>query len=294
MLAFTIFSLIILTIDSYTYWGINKIIKDHSTRFKLLVRIMFWVVPILVIAGLSSISLFRNQIPADKFLSYFHILSGFFILFYVPKLVFVVFNIFDDVIFQIRKIIALIKHKSSDLQTGAPRISRRKFLNQVGIIFAAIPFLSLLYGISYGRFNFTVRNIKLKFTNLPEKFNGLRIVQVSDFHLGNFLNDIDQVKAAVDIINEQNADLLLFTGDLVNNVASEIDDFFEILKSTRAKIGKYSILGNHDYGDYARWNSESEKGKNFDQMINMQREMGFDMLLNESRKIEIDGNSLIF
>ena len=86
MIAFTIFSLIILSIDAYSYWGIKKIIKDHSKRLKLLVRIMFWVVPVLVIAGLISISLFRNQIPADKFLSYFHILSGFFILFYIPEI----------------------------------------------------------------------------------------------------------------------------------------------------------------------------------------------------------------
>jgi predicted MPP superfamily phosphohydrolase len=120
----------------------------------------------------------------------------------------------------------------------------------------------------------------------------LRIVQISDFHIGSFLNSIDEVEVAVELINEQNADLLLFTGDFVNNLSSEMDKFIPILNKLKAKNGKYSILGNHDYGDYVPWNSMEEKRKNFDRLINLQEDLGFKVLINGSQKVALNGEEI--
>jgi len=281
-----IFSVILLIIDFYSYWGITKIIRDLRQRSKKIIRIAFWIVPIFVILGMVVVFSLQSHIPPAQFINYFYFISGPFILFYVPKLVFIIFNLFDDVIFLIRKFI-FHKVKKADNNKDGKSVTRRKFLNQLGIAFAAVPFISLFYGITYGRFNFTVRKFELKYPNLPEKFNGFKIVQISDFHIGSFLDYNDVVKESVNIINEQKADLLLFTGDFVNNVSSELDPFMSTLKSLKAKTGKFSVLGNHDYGDYVRWNSIQEKQNNLKRLVEMQRDLGFDLLLNESRRIEL-------
>jgi predicted MPP superfamily phosphohydrolase len=157
---------------------------------------------------------------------------------------------------------------------------------------AGIPFFSIAYGIQWGRFNFSVRNLKLTYPNLPTAFDGLRVVQISDFHIGSFLNSVDKVQEAVELINKQDADLLLFTGDMVNHVATEIDGFINVMQKMKANIGKYSILGNHDYGDYVRWNSKAEKQGNLDKLLSRQREIGLNLLLNDSKKIKM-GNEQI-
>lgn len=288
VLAFTLFSVLLLIIDGYSFWGIRKIIHDYSLRLKRIITILFWIVPPFLLFGIIFLTVMRESIPASQTMPYFHFFSGTFILFYVPKLIFILFNIVDDIIFPLRKIITGVRHHVAPKNEERPTITRRKFLNQVGIIFAGIPFLSLIYGIALGRFNFTVRNLSLKFDNLPDKFDGLKIVQISDFHLGSFINNEDEVRHAIDLVNAQEPDIILFTGDLVNNVAEEIDGFFDILKSLKAKKGKYSILGNHDYGEYVRWSSDEKKKMNLQRVIEKQKEMDFDLLLNESRSIAID------
>jgi predicted MPP superfamily phosphohydrolase len=126
----------------------------------------------------------------------------------------------------------------------------------------------------------------LKFPHLPSSFDGVRLLQFSDFHIGSFLNNPQKVEQAIQFINQQTADLILFTGDFVNNVSSEIDDFVQMLKQLKAPLGKFSILGNHDYGDYYPWNSYAERKHNLERLIRIQEEMGFKMLLNDSLKIK--------
>lgn len=292
VLTILIFSTILLVIDSYSWWGIKKIIIDFRDKTKRIIKILFWGLPVFIIVGMMVIFSVQKQIPHDKLLSYFNIFSGAFVLFYVPKLVFIIFNIFDDIIFTIRKIITLKKKPKINAENRGKLITRRKLLNQVGIIFAGVPFLSLFYGIMHGRFNFTTRQIDLKFSNLPEKFDGLKIVQISDFHIGTFLHYNNRVQEIIDLVNKQDADLILFTGDFVNNLSTEIEPFYEILKSLRAQIGKYAILGNHDYGEYVPWNSEQEKLQNVERIIQMEKEIGFDVLLDESRQIHIEDESI--
>ncbi len=287
ILVIAIFSIIILSIDAYVWWGITKIISGFRTRNRKIIGWLYWVVPALIIFGLILVLSVQKLISGDKILAYFHAVSGAFVLFYVPKLVFVIFNLFDDIIFQIRKIISTRKNKSVNNSQQLPSVSRRKFLNQVGIVFAGIPFVSLFYGITVGRFDFSLRELDLKFPRLPDQFNGLKIAQISDFHIGTFLHYPDKVKQIVELVNEQKPDLIFFTGDFVNNLAIEMNAFLDILTGLDAKLGKYSILGNHDYGEYVPWESEKDKKDNIRHLIELEKQVGFDLLLDESRIVKI-------
>jgi predicted MPP superfamily phosphohydrolase len=287
VLAISIFSIIILLIDAYCWWGITKIISDYRLVVKRIIAVSYWIVPLVNLTGFILLLIFRDQISGGRSTAYTHLVSGSFFVFYLPKLIFVVFNIFDDLIYQIRKRITQLKRKINKTADNGNIITRRKLLTQVGIVFAGLPFLPLIYGIKYGRFDFITRSLHLNFPNLPKSFNGIKIIQISDFHIGTFIHHLNQVEEVVNLVNAEQADLLLFTGDFINNYSMEMDSFLDVLKKLKANIGKYSILGNHDYGEYVRWKTEQEKQANLQRLIQLQRHIGFDLLLDESRKIKV-------
>jgi len=169
--------------------------------------------------------------------------------------------------------------------------SRRKFLSTLALGVAAIPFASVLYGIYQGRYNFRVLNYTLYFEDLPDAFDGYRLAQISDVHSGSFDNP-KKIQYGVDLLNEQETDMVVFTGDLVNNEASEMEPWKEMFGRIQAKDGVYSILGNHDYGDYKNWDSEEAKNKNLDTLKETHAKMGWDLLLNEHRFIERNGEKI--
>jgi len=169
--------------------------------------------------------------------------------------------------------------------------SRRKFVSQLALGLAAIPFTSLLYGMYKGKYNFKVLKYTLHFEDLPEAFNGYKITQISDLHIGSF-DDMEKVSYAVDLINEQQSDAILFTGDMVNNKATEMLPWQDTFNKLKANDGIYSILGNHDYGDYVDWDSTEAKQKNLEDLKSIQKEIGFDLLRNESRFIEKNGQRI--
>ncbi|MEZ4803350.1 MAG: metallophosphoesterase [Gelidibacter sp.] len=169
--------------------------------------------------------------------------------------------------------------------------SRRKFISGIAIGIASIPFASLLYGMYQGKYNFRVLKHTLHFEDLPEAFDGYRITQISDIHSGSFDNH-EKIEYAVNLVKEQKSDVILFTGDLVNNKTTEMLPWKELFSQLKAKDGVYSVLGNHDYGDYIDWNSEAEKEQNLEDLKFLQREMGYDLLLNESRFIERNGQRI--
>jgi predicted MPP superfamily phosphohydrolase len=169
--------------------------------------------------------------------------------------------------------------------------SRRKFVSQIALGIAAIPMLSLLYGMYRGKYNFRVLKYTLHFEDLPEAFDGYRLTQLSDIHSGSFDNK-GKIKYAIDLVNEQQSDCILFTGDLVNNKADEMLPWKDLFGQLKAKDGVYSVLGNHDYGDYIAWNSAEEKNKNLENLKEIQREMGFNLLLNESAYLKKNGQRL--
>ena len=169
--------------------------------------------------------------------------------------------------------------------------SRRKIISQIALTLASIPFASLLYGMYRGKYNYKVLSYNLEFEDLPDAFDGFKITQISDIHSGSFDNQT-KVQYGVDLVNQQKSDLVLFTGDLVNNRADEIKPWIKIFNKIKAEFGVFSILGNHDYGDYMRWESPAAKRKNMEDLYDAHNEMGWDLLLNESRFIEKDGDRL--
>ena len=168
---------------------------------------------------------------------------------------------------------------------------RRKFLSIMGLGLAAIPFGALLYGMYKGKYNFKVLRYTLEFDDLPAGFHDYQITQISDVHSGSF-DDRKKIEYAVDLINKQNSDVILFTGDMVNNMATEMEPWAELFTTLEAKDGKFSVLGNHDYGDYVAWETEEAKHQNLEDLKNLQRNMGFDLLLNENRFLQKGGDKI--
>ena len=168
---------------------------------------------------------------------------------------------------------------------------RRRFLSLIAMGIAALPFGALLYGMYRGKYNFKVLKYEMAFDDLPDAFDGYQITQISDVHSGSFDNR-KKIAYAIDLINEQQSDSILFTGDMVNNKASEMEPWKELFSKLEAKDGMYSILGNHDYGDYIDWTTDELKAENLESLKRIQKEIGFDLLLNESRYLK-KGNDQI-
>ena len=184
---------------------------------------------------------------------------------------------------------SLLHFFTSDQKIHFPQ--RRKFVSQIAIALGAIPFSSLLYGMYKGRYNYRVLNYTLEYENLPDGFDGFQITQISDLHCGSFDNT-KKVAYGLDLIDKQKSDLVLFTGDMVNNKANEARPWVEFIAKIKAPYGKFSVLGNHDYGDYSDWENEAHKKQNMEEMYQIHQDMGFDLLLNESRYIEKNGDRI--
>lgn len=213
---------------------------------------------------------------------------GFFISLFVFQILVTILLLGED-IFRIPQGIYAYFSKMPDQVQFLPQ--RRKLISQIAIGLAAIPFASLLYGMFRGKYNFKVLSYKLEYDDLPEAFEGFKIAQISDVHSGSFDNP-KKVQYGVDLVNAQDADVVFFTGDLVNNRAEEILPWIQTFKKINAKHGVYSILGNHDYGDYSPWESPEAKKKNMEDLKKAQKKMGWDLLLNESRFIEKQGQRI--
>ncbi|MGZ3767134.1 MAG: metallophosphoesterase [Mucilaginibacter sp.] len=168
---------------------------------------------------------------------------------------------------------------------------RTVWVSGLAMIVAAVPFLSLIYGLTFGRHYYKVRKETLYFHDLPDAFDGFTITQLSDIHSGSFTSQ-KGVEKGVSIVNEQNSDLILFTGDLVNNLASEMDPWIPVFSQLKAPYGKFSVLGNHDYGDYVQWESKGHQSANLDRLKKVHSEIGFKLLLNEAVTIKKEDQSI--
>jgi predicted MPP superfamily phosphohydrolase len=156
----------------------------------------------------------------------------------------------------------------------------------IGFTLAALHFIAILYGIFYGRWNWKVRPVELFFEHLPESMDGVTFIQISDVHIGSFYGQTHKVQKAIDLINSRNADYFLFTGDLVNNKADEFKGWEPLFSQIQVKKGKYSILGNHDYGDYINWDYDHEKTANLQELVRMHEVVGWTPLLNKAIELE--------
>nr|WP_321221708.1 metallophosphoesterase [uncultured Psychroserpens sp.] len=278
MLRWVIFILIYCIFSVYGYQAIKTITKVSWLHY-------LFIVVALIIAG-NFIYQFsigtegRVLSPAKSYA------FGFLLAFMSLNLVIVPFLLGEDII---RSAMGLYDKLVTKEPFHMP--SRRKFISQVALGLAAIPFTSLLYGMYKGKYRFRVLEYVLHFEDLPIAFDGYKITQISDIHSGSFDN-YDKIKYGVDLINEQKSDVIMFTGDMVNNKASEMIPWVELFGSLKAKDGVFSVLGNHDYGDYIDWATPDAKAQNLVDLIDIQKAMGYKVLLNESRFIEKNGERI--
>ncbi|WP_031427219.1 metallophosphoesterase [Flavimarina sp. Hel_I_48] len=274
-----IFILLYIAIDIYSFQAFRTITKVQWLHY------VYLALSLIVLANL--IYHIANTDPYKGFDRLTMYALGFFLVLFVPKLLTVVFMLMEDLI---RLLVGLYdRYIAHENRFVLP--SRRKFISGLALGLAAVPFLSLLYGMYKGKYRFRVLNYELFFEDLPDAFDGYKITQISDVHSGSFDNR-EKIAYAVDLINQQNGDVILFTGDLVNNTATEMNDWKSLFSTLQAKDGVFSILGNHDYGDYVTWKSGQAKRQNLEDLKNLQRDMGWDLLLNEHRLLERDGQKI--
>ena len=171
------------------------------------------------------------------------------------------------------------------------RLRVLNFLSKTALVAAAIPFGTMAYGVISGAHDYRVRRQTVKLPNLPASFDGLKIAQLSDIHSGSFFNK-KAVRGGVEMVLAEKPDVIFFTGDLVNNEASEVMEYIDVFNKLKAPLGVYSITGNHDYGDYHRWASAEAKQKNFNDLKEAHRLLGFDLLMNQHRFLESGGEKI--
>lgn len=250
----------------------------------------FWIRLGYVILSLAIYSVLAYEIThfqrSDRSTVRAQISISLFLVFILPKVFIVLFLLVDDIFRTGGYLVGLTTKPAENFFP-----ERRKFLSLIGLGLGGVLSALFIDGITFGKYRHTVRRVKVKFANLPKSFKGYKVIQISDVHSGSF-SDPGKLQHAIDLINEQNPDLVLFTGDMVNNVADEFKPFIPLFSKIKAKDGKFAVLGNHDYGDYVKWNSKDEQKKNLETLIDYQRQAGFDMLRNENRIIEKDGEKI--
>ena len=269
--------IVFLAIEIYAFQAFKTVYKNSwLTKTYLLLNTL-----IFLNFFLRVIYVYHNELSySDQFYGNLSIPFALFFTLVCFKLIIILFLFFEDISRAVLSIINFFFNFSD-----AKIFERRSFLSKIALLVASIPIPFVLYGIYKGRYNYKVYKYDLIFDDLPEDFDGYQITHISDIHSGSLKNK-NNVEYAVKLINEQKSDLILFTGDIINNKSNELIKWKDLLSTMKASDGKFSVLGNHDYGDYVNWNNKQEKEDNFSDLLNFQKQMGFKLLLNENIKIK--------
>ncbi|WP_166920737.1 metallophosphoesterase [Flavobacterium poyangense] len=275
IIRFIILCALLFFIEFYSYQAFRTLIK---LRWVLIgYQVISLLLLIFIIYSFSQVERSVGQTKQFMFT------TGLMLLIYVPKIVITLVLLGEDVFRLGAGAVNFFVENSNDTNILP---SRRKFISQIGLGLAAVPFLSLIYGIFEGKYNYKVIKQTIFFPDLPEAFDGFKITQISDVHSGSFDNP-EKISYAIDLINEQESDMILFTGDIVNTHATEMHPWLETFNKIKSyKYGKFSVLGNHDYGEYVTWPSEKEKDANFYAIKELYNQIGFKLLLNEHTYIQ--------
>ena len=276
-----------LVVDYYVFQAVVTVSKNWSAPWKQILQYGFWIPTMISAVALMSWLLGDpyRWTPAMKT----WIITGLFAT-YFSKLFAVVVLFMEDISRGARSVISFFSKDSAE-SPGAEGITRSEFLSKTALAAAAIPFGTMIYGIVSGAHDYRIRKQIVKLPNLPKSFDGIKIAQLSDIHSGSFFNKT-AVKGGVDMVMNEKPDVIFFTGDLVNNEASEVRDYIDVFNKLKAPLGIYSVTGNHDYGDYHRWPNMEAKRKNFKDLIEAHRLLGFDLMMNENRFLKIGGDQI--
>jgi predicted MPP superfamily phosphohydrolase len=281
-------SLLIFAIDYYVWQAFRTATHQSSAQIQLFTRYAYWGFTSLIIAGIWA----YNFMPLHFWKNEIRItFMAMVMISVITKLFIIIFLLIEDITRIIRWSFQNVKMRISPDEYAPGNISRNEFLSKAALAVGAVPAATFAFGIISGAHDYRVEKISLKIPNLPKAFKGMRIAQVSDIHTGSFFNKT-AVKGGVEMMMREKADVIFFTGDLVNNEAKEVKDYFEIFSKLKAPLGVYSTLGNHDYGDYVRWNSPAAKKQNLKDLMKAHELMGYDLLMDEHRFIEESGEKL--
>jgi len=286
---FLIIAAISLLLDWYVFSGLKTFTADwHSQRLRQVVVYGYLLISVgvtaLFILGFGAFSTAKGMMPFHEWM------LSLFLTFFVTKIFFVVILFLGDLgRFFVGIYNTISKTRGQAGQSYFPE--RRKFISEIAILVAAFPFTGFFYAMFRGKYDFKVHRQTLYYDDLPDAFDGFTITQLSDIHSGSFDN-VDAMQRGIDLAQSQKSDLFVFTGDLVNNAAWEIEQYIGNFSQLRAPYGQFSILGNHDYGDYINWDSEEEKAANLDKLKQHHKDLGYRLLLDENVVIEKDGQQL--
>ena len=284
-----------ILLDIYCFQALKVVTQNANTRWRLIIHGGYWLISATAIIALLVLPYlhFEHQARLAKS-TIFALIAGLFF----AKLVASLFFLIDDIRRGVQWVAAKVAEKgpeNEDLRESE-RISRSAFLTWAGMIVGGGLFGSLIYGFG-NKYRYQLKRFRLAYDNLPASFKGLKVVHISDIHSGSFTDKV-AVKKGIDKILQQNPDLILFTGDLVNNTADEMEDYKDLFRELKAPMGVYSILGNHDYGDYVNWPDRDEEherkekevnshlwtplqNKNLDKLKKTHADMGWRLLLDE-------------
>ncbi len=275
MLRLLFLCLVLFVIELYAFQVVRTLIKLKwiSVSYQIISLLLFVFI-------IYSFTKFDRSVGQTKQTM---LTMGLLLLVYVPKIMITVVLLGEDIFRLGTGAINYFVENDSNVDFLP---SRRKFVSQVALGLAAVPFLSLIYGIFEGRYNYKVIKQAIYFPDLPDAFDGFTITQISDVHSGSFDNS-EKINYAIDLVNEQNSDIILFTGDIVNTYAKEMHPWLETFnRIKKPEFGKFSVLGNHDYGEYVTWPTPVAKEENFEAIKNLYEQIDFKLLLNEHTFIQ--------
>jgi predicted MPP superfamily phosphohydrolase len=278
---------LLFLVDLYVFQAILTVTQNLSANWQKVIYGVYWTWYFLTFAVLVMI--FLNQ--GWRTSTFKRYLASILVIVFGSKLLVVVFLLAEDGVRLVRYLAQALTHDLPGHKVSLEAFPRKILLSQVALTAGAIPLLALIYGILHGGTAYQVKKVVLRFPNLPDGFQGFKLLQISDLHTGSFSSD-EPLKKAVVLINKQEADLVCFTGDLVNNVASEVEPFVPLLGQIRGKLGVFSVLGNHDYGDYVRWETPSAQAANLVHLKSLQARMGWRLLMNEHVPISRNGDQI--
>ena len=284
-----VIALIMLLLDFYVFQAVRTVTQTLSDKTRMIIHIGYWVLSVVTLVALLSFPYIQLLQNSKFYRNYvFAILVGLFF----AKLIAALFFLTDD----LRRIALWLMSKifpgtgAQYMSNNGGGIPRSTFLSWLGLGIGGSLFGTLLYGFS-NKYNYQIKRLQLSFPNLPEAFRGMKMVHISDVHSGSFQNK-KAVEHGIDMILQEKPDLIVFTGDLVNDRASEMEEYKSVFARLQAPMGVFSTLGNHDYGDYVSWPTREEKAANLEALKKTHEDMGWRLLMNEHIAFERKGQQI--
>ncbi len=293
---FALMAVFFVLIDLYVFQAVKLAMRTASPATQRFITYGFWGFSVLSVISVILVFTYTPMAAPMKASFRTFLVAGIFII-YISKIFTVLLMFIGDIIrffkwigqlFQGNEVQTEVAQAATNVAEG---ISRSEFLAKTALAVGGLHAGGMAWGILSGAHDYHVRNVTLRLKNLPKQFDGMKIAQLSDIHSGSFFNKT-AVKGGVEMLLKEKPDMFFFTGDLVNNVAPEVKDYIDIFSKIKAPLGTFSTLGNHDYGDYTQWESREKKAQNLKDLIGVHKTMGWDLLMDENRKVTVDGESI--